>query len=347
MTEPLIIRLAQMQKEALAQRDLAIVNRLADYFVSLDQELREAIRKLSEEIENLPENLNPDLRLQWLRELKRYKELQEQAYNGYREFKDLALRYGQQTIQDAISFGVDDANTLYLEMVKRGQRGYFSLLPDQELINLKLFLGAEGNRAPLGQLFDGITQGVDTGFEKAFLDGIARGLGSDTIAEMMIKFARIPLSRALTIVRTETNRAYREATRQAYNRYGTVKRYKRFANRRTACMACLLLDGQVYTSDQAFDDHPNGACSMLPCVDGAPDPVWNYGALYFEGLTTDEQQQRMGKYYYEAWKKGEFVLTEMVRMIHNPTWGSSPSIKPLSELFPDWKKKLLQPPKVD
>ena len=99
-------------------------------------------------------------------------------------------------------------------------------------------------------------------------------------------------------------------------------------------MACLLLDGQVYTIASALEDHPNGACTMIPIVDGVDEPSWEYGRNYFMGLSPEEQEARMGSSYYKAWKAGDIKLSDMVGIKENGKWGNNPYVKPLSALVP-------------
>ena len=107
-------------------------------------------------------------------------------------------------------------------------------------------------------------------------------------------------------------------------------------------MACLLLDGTVYSSQTALEDHPNGGCTMVPWVDGTEEPMWQTGKDYFEKLPEAEQRARMGNNYYDAWKRGDFKLEDMVTVKQNPIWGGNPGIVPLKELSPDWKSYMLK-----
>lgn len=105
---------------------------------------------------------------------------------------------------------------------------------------------------------------------------------------------------------------------------------------------CLMLDGQYYDVMEDLADHPNGACTPIPIVKGGVDPQWETGREFFEGLSEEEQRERMGSKYFDAWKAGEFKLEDLVKMHHSDIWGDSPGVRPLWELkgFSSYREQL-------
>jgi hypothetical protein len=98
-------------------------------------------------------------------------------------------------------------------------------------------------------------------------------------------------------------------------------------------MACLMLDGEKFDSmDDELDDHPNGKCVIVPCVEGVADPKWQSGQAYFSSLSAEEQKARMGPGLYQAWKDGEFQLSDLAQKQHSDVWGDSPRVPSLKEL---------------
>ena len=78
------------------------------------------------------------------------------------------------------------------------------------------FVGVSGDGAPLGQLLAELGQQSATATKEAIRTGLATGESPVSIANAVRRQAGMPLTRALTISRTEVLRAHREATRLSY-----------------------------------------------------------------------------------------------------------------------------------
>ena len=125
--------------------------------------------------------------------------------------------------------------------------------------------------------------------EDALLQGIAKGWNPRKVAAAMTSRLGGALSDAARIARTEQLRAYREASRNAYVESGVVEQYKRLATHDTrTCIACIVLDGRIYPTSEPLSDHPNGRCSMVPIVKNRPEPRWESGKTWFNGLDADD-----------------------------------------------------------
>ena len=343
--EPVVVKLARQFKFNVDHNDRITVNSMANNYVNLYRNLNDTIVRLADEIRNLPDNLTGELREQWVRELHYYQRLQALASNQVGEYSKLSEEFILQQQRKAILQGLADAETLMKFSVDPLGKYQFTQIPVEPLEFLKGVLGKAGDRYPLGKLLDSIKGEFSPHLDQILFDGLALGKPTNVIARELANASTMPLSRATTIARTEINRAYRLSTAERYRQSPWVKSYKRIASKSGACMACLLLDGMEYPVD-VLEDHPNGACAMVPIVTGATPPEWEYGKDYFEKLSPDEQQERMGKYYWKAWKAGEFDLTDIIGKQHSPIWGNSPKIKTLRTLVPDWHKKYFElPPK--
>lgn len=77
---------------------------------------------------------------------------------------------------------------------------------------------------------------------------------------------------AMTIARTETLRAYREATRVTYREAGVEEWEWRSARSRRTCAFCLAMDGKRFPVDEPLRSHPNCRCTMVPVVEGYRPP---------------------------------------------------------------------------
>lgn len=167
----------------------------------------------------------------------------------------------------------------------------------------------------------------------ALVSGIALGWNPRRTAAAARQAADLPLNRALRIARTETMRAYREATRLQYAESGVVVAYKRLAAKSLrTCPACLFADGRIYGLDEPLDEHVNGRCQLIPIIDGVPQTNWQTGRTWFNGLPSGQQSEILGPGAYEKWRRERFDLNRFVTLKENETWGNSLQVTPLSAL---------------
>ena len=331
---PEVVQIANRFRRQLDERDDAITWAMANKWLLLSSDLDDYVERISREISRLSGPVTEA----WLNELNYYKQLQEQAHNATSQYVSWAESYTNKQMMQAVKVSSSQAS-YWLEMQGGQALGYFGGLPQPQI---EAIYALVHEKSPLKELFNSITQESWSGenpIGKTLIEGFSVGMPAKKVGELIHETVLdVPLKRAMLIARTEINRAHRTATLQTYRKYGVVKKYKRMASRKNACMACLLLDGTVYSTEQEMGDHPNGACTMIPIVDGMPEPEWKYGKDYFMELSEEEQRKRMGNNYYDAWKRGDFKLEDMVKVHHSNTWGDSPGIENLSTLSPDWRK---------
>ena len=123
-------------------------------------------------------------------------------------------------------------------------------------------IGFAGDGSPLEKLLrESYPDAVD-GLIKALVNGIARGQNPSQTAVDMADGMGMGLDRSLLIARTETARAYRTASTEQYRQSGVVNGFRRLVKKETACMACLMLDGETFELAQELDDHPRGKAEL-------------------------------------------------------------------------------------
>lgn len=198
-------------------------------------------------------------------------------------------------------------------------------------------VGVSFNRMPAktfevmsGMMSDGSTlREYLAGVYGEAVDGMALALGKAvTQGWNPVKTARamrdglaLGYERALRVARTEQLRSMREATRMAYEQSGIVGYYKRVAAKsERTCIACLLEDGKKYPVSVAFAEHPQGRCSMVPCVDGEDDPTWETGEQWFLKQPEAVQMGILGPGVFEKWKGG-VGLRDLVSYHEDGKWG--------------------------
>lgn len=334
MPIPEVVRLSLEHAQALQYRVESVTNAMANQWLNVGYNIDKKASQVAKEIVALQAQ-GKEVTEAWLNELKYYKALSEQAQNQISSYMGWAERYTQQEVINAALLGIDNASDMYLYTTQG--IGYFKGLPAPQIESIAAITARD---APLGQLFEQIRPtfiGMNP-ITESLMSGLAMGMPMTEIAKLITDAANVPYKRSVLIARTEVNRAHRSATLRTYQEY-EVPYYRRLASRGHACFACMMLDGMLYTSKEALDDHPNGACQMVPVLD--PDSKstdWEHGKERFEKMSEAEQRKIMGNNYFDAWKRGDFTLDQMVVVRQNPVWGGSPGVRPLKELSPNWRQ---------
>ena len=206
-------------------------------------------------------------------------------------------------------------------------------LPDDAFQN---FVGISADGAPLANLLEPLGPQAVLGVREQIGTGIALGKGPRETANLVRTAAGIPLSRALLITRTETNRAFRGATRLSYQTNSqVVKGYRRHADKsERTCMACIALDGTLYSLYEPLNEHPNGRCALVPEVldykdlglDIPPEPRPSGAQDWFIDQSDDVQRRMLGATRYRAWEAGELQFPNLVEIQTNPVWGDMATV---------------------
>ena len=207
----------------------------------------------------------------------------------------------------------------------------------------EVFVGLSGDGAPLGRLLQTLGAEAAAGVKEAIGLGIAQGQGPLKTARLVRTNFGLPLTRSLTIARTETLRSYREASRLQYAaNAAVVKGYRRVsAKDERVCMACISLDDKEYSLGEALDEHVNGRCTLVPItvsyrdlglkVDDAREPR-ETALEWFGQQPASTQEAMLGSAKYQAWQDGAFNLGDLAKVEHSPIWGDQAVEKTLAEL---------------
>jgi SPP1 gp7 family putative phage head morphogenesis protein len=206
----------------------------------------------------------------------------------------------------------------------------FDVLPTAALQDL---VGFAADGSPLRDVFGEIA-GVAERVTDTLGASLAAGLGPRETARLLRRQFGVGLARALTISRTETLRAYREAMHRNYEANDDVVEgwvWHATLTPRT-CAACWAMHGTVHRLDERMDEHPNGKCTAVPVLKpwselgvDLPDrrPVVASGEEEFAKLTAAEQERVLGKAAYEAWRAGAVKLGDFAGHKHDAEWGDT------------------------
>jgi SPP1 gp7 family putative phage head morphogenesis protein len=326
MADPLIIGVMTAQKAAILQGEAQQMRAFAQRWIQVERALVERMETLATQLA-ADKAAGKPITTARLLQLERYQSLVSQARRELREFTNFAadriadgqLAYAQMATQHALAA---------TQAVNVGIR--FDLLPTDAIQNL---IASTSAGSPLAELLERTWPDAVAGMTKALVEGIALGRSPRQTAVLMQKGLGVGLNKALLITRTEQLRAYREAARQQYRASGVVDGYRRLATKDSrVCPACLMSDGQRYDLDETLDEHPQGRCTMVPLVTGAPDLDWLRGPDWFRAQGIDDQRAILGPGRFDAWQDGRFDLDELTVVKQNNTWGGSLQTKPLKEL---------------
>jgi len=237
---------------------------------------------------------------------------------------------------------IEAAQKQFFEVgIESAQAGIFAsfdgvgMVPSFGRVNksaVESMIGFAKDGTPLSKLLENDYPDAVDGLTQALVNGLARGLGPGQIAKNMSDGMGMGIDRALLIARTEAARAYRTASTEQYRESGVVTGFMRLVKKETACIACLLLDGERLEIESELDDHPRGKCMLIAIIPGANLPQWEHGKEWLLNQSAPRQQEIIGSARYQLWQDGQINLTDMVSKTHDPTWGSAPKIVPIMDL---------------
>lgn len=328
MTDPLVVTTLREYRLALGLREDALVANMAQQWLQIEQRLDADIALLAREMADLAaEGKTISEHLIWQQQ--RYRALKAQMEVELTRYNVALVHSIEQAQGQYATLGIDAANAAIMAQVGPFGRNWNRI----NVGAVESMIGFAGDGAPLHSLLkEDYPQAVD-GLLKALINGVARGQSPIKTAREMKEGMAGGLDRALVIARTETARAYRTASTEQYRQSGAVNGFKRLVFRQTACMACLMLDGERFDVASELDDHPNGKCCAVPLVNGVADPQWETGLVWFRTLPEDQQRERMGPGMFDAWKAGEIQLADLGQKQHSDVWGDSPRVPSLAELL--------------
>ena len=253
-----------------------------------------------------------------------------QAENGVERAQEAAVRQGQAHAAALTQEAVTSA----------GLSGSFvDLNPD----NLRHLTGHLADGSPLAGLFSGLGDEVATQARNALVQGVTLGWNPNKMATMIGQSLDMPRHRAITVMRTESQRVYREVARETYQANDDVLVgwvWTASLSART-CPACLAMHGTVHPVTETLDGHPRCRCAMVPQtpswadlgIEGVEDvrPPSRDAEAWLKAQPPRTQRAILGA-KYAPWARGEISMGDMVARTHSPDWGSMRRERSLVEI---------------
>jgi hypothetical protein len=326
---PDVIRILYEFRRGVELKEAAMLDDMATRWLMIESRLDADITALAYELQRLKDEgkiITESVVLQ----SQRYKTLKEQIEREIEKYnREYAV--GMITDQQAqyAKLGIDAAQTAMRSAM--GTIGYnFNMI---NLDAVKSMIGFAGNGSPLYTLLQKDYGDAVHGLTNALINGIARGYGPMKTAREMANGFGMGLDRAILIARTETIRSYRTATTEQYRASGAVTGFRRLVWKPTACLGCLMRDGEYFDVAEELSDHPSGKCTSISSIRGVKDVQWETGKQWFNKLSPEEQRAKMGAEKYQLWKDGQFKLDDLSKLQHSAVWGDSPRVATISELL--------------
>lgn len=333
-------------RAGLLAAESAEQRRLVASYAKAIREVEGRLAKLAVEIASATENLDPlDAA-----EVLRGKRVAQARLEGV-----LAdMRYEVAKWTDSIT---PEIEALHAEAVRRGVEAA------ESLTRIGLGTPPPGSEAMIGRAFASVDHGAveqavafsHGGPVRELLDTLAGEAAEEVAQEMTSAIARgqnplvtasrvrsklaAPLYRAQTITRTETLRAYREATREAYQQSNLVKSWVWIAacDSRT-CGACWALHGKEFPTGEKMGTHPRCRCTMAPNtrsweeLTGLRQPGVQEtnlaanitsGPELFDALPDSQKLAILGPSKFAAYQDGAITLDDLVHVEDSAVWGTT------------------------
>ena len=181
-------------------------------------------------------------------------------------------------------------------------------------------------QTPLGRLLAELPRGAGKAVADILTEAVTLGYNPVKTARIIRREMGMMLTRALTIARTETLRAYREATHRSYAANDDIVQgwiWVASMSRRT-CVSCLALHGQWFPMTERQSSHPRCRCTSIPALKGEANPIAESGESWLKKQPEDIQRTVIGtKAGFERFKNGELTLQDFVGLQRSPQWGDS------------------------
>ncbi|HEV2237408.1 MAG TPA: phage minor head protein [Ktedonobacterales bacterium] len=287
------------------------------------------------------------VRPSWLYEQQRLQTLLVQVQTQINAFAGVAQASVTETQRQAAVAGAADAHRLLQAQVPRGIDYAFARLPVGAVDAL---IGRTAAGTPLGDLFDGFGAEASRAVRQTLTNGVALGDSPRQIARDVADDLGISLSWALTISRTESMGAYRDASLATYRANSdVVDGWVWVADLSVnTCGACLALNGTVHEASEDFDSHLNCLCSPAPVtkswddilsqagIEGTDIPETTVdvpsGSGWFDDQPASAQREILGPTRYAAYASGDLTLDDLVSWDDDPTWGRTLQVASLRQL---------------
>lgn len=315
---------AERFKAALVQRERVAASQLVRQYGRSWKRLRKLLLDVTDRIEAAQRQGIP-ISPAWLYQQQRYLELIAQTEREIRQFADLVNKTVEREQQAAIKAATRNTATLIRTATASTNLASISVvaLPVEAVQSMVGFL-ADGS--PLTSLLNQLPRATSKAVADALTEAVTLGYNPRKTAAIIRRETGMTLTRSLTIARTETLRAYREATHQTYqaNKNIVAGWYWVASLSRRTCAACIALHGTFHPIEERMSTHVRCRCTSIPGIKGDPSPFTETGQEWFDKQPADVQRAIFSNQAaWKAYSSGQAQLTDFVGKRVSPVWGDS------------------------
>lgn len=312
-----IVQMAQRFRRALIANERDAIARMSEAYKTAWEQIRRELNTLTAQIASAQAR-GEKVNRAWLFQQQRLTLLQSQIeyqINTFAQSAGVVIEYQQRM---AINAALENAASLVSATTDAAIT--LARLPTAQVAEL---VGMMGNGSPLSGILNELAKAGSTGIRETLIKGVALGWNPRKMERMARQALGKVLTRALTVARTESMRAYREATYQTYNANTDIIDgwyWISAADSRT-CASCWAMHGTKHRLNERLDDHPNGRCTPVPSVRNYPLTI-ETGAERFAKLDKGKQREVLGNAAFDAFEDGKIGLNDMVHRHRSNTWGT-------------------------
>lgn len=339
-------RLIDRYRRMLAATDRKAAAGLLRDYQRVEGRLRLHVAALARQIEDA-RAAGVEVRPGWLFAQARYRALIEDLHEQTLEFARSAASTITTAQNSAVDVAADAAPDLAVAAAGAGPatgpavvRSAFDRVPEHAL---RAMVGLAGDGTPLGDLLAALAPDSVQQVRDALAFGVATGKNPRVIAREVRQASGTTLGRALTISRTETMRAYRDASGESFRQSRVVDSWIWHASLgpRT-CPVCIAMHGTEHPVTEQLESHPNCRCTMVPRTlsweqlgyHGIPDrrPRIEPGPDVFARMSRARQRAVLGRARFDAFVAGDLRLQDVPRRTRSARWGGGLRQANLAEL---------------
>jgi SPP1 gp7 family putative phage head morphogenesis protein len=334
---PDLYDLANEQRDAVLSRDRTasaeLVRAYAPVAKAVRQEMDDVLRKIAQ-----AQATGQVIRPSWLDSKLRLSSILSQLEKQMQEYSNIARGIVASDINDAINLGHDDL----IELLRQQTAGIVSFRNLNEAALQSI--AHTTNKGALRDLLRSFGPELSERLRGLLLTAITTGRSPEVTARMIRDATGVPLTRAITIARTESMRGYREAQHRSMQENSDVLEgwYWLAKLARNTCAACWAMHGTKHRVSERLNGHPRCRCSMMPFTktwadlgfagvpESRPDPP-TPGTDRFENLKDSSKLQILGPGRYRAYVAGT-PISDMAYTRQSKTWGPSIAVVPVVKL---------------
>ncbi len=340
-------------REELLRNERRAASQMVRYYGEAWKRIRAEVDALAKQIADARKR-GEEVRPSWLYEMDRLKRLQAQVEEELRRFARFAEDEIVRQQREAVDAAQEHARELTMEALGVGTLSGVAIAWNRlHTAAVEDLIGFLQDGSPLRNLLMELGPEVGQGVADALVQGVALGLNPRDVARQVRRRFAMGLARALTISRTETLRAYREAAHRSYEANADVVKgwiWHAALGPRT-CAACLAMHGTFHRLDERLDDHPNGRCTPVPVtrswkeigdrfgvdLGDVPNrkPEVTTGEEWLRQQTEEVQRRILGHAGYEAWRSGAVDLKDFAGWRQDRRWGRNLYRRSLREILGD------------